>query len=616
MATNKSASSDNKAQPEAKKKDSAEETKEIVVKDSTQGIDESPQAEEPAGEDLKTAMAGAESSDEAQPTSKPAKRGKHSKKKVVLLISGAVVAVLGILFAIPLTRYAILGTFIARDVTFSVVDSKTNKPVSGVHVAIAGKSATSDAQGKATVKAVPVGSKSVTATKKYHQNLSTTVLVPVFDRKDANQLNIVATGRQVPVTILNKLSGKPVERAVVTVDGSSSTTDTKGEVTLGLPAYKPTQQASIKLDGYHATDVTVQVTEQRDERNTFTLVPSGTLYFLSKRTGKINVMKSNIDGSNAQIVVAGTGKEDDRETVMLASRDWKYLALKARRDSERPKLYLIDTASGKLSVIDEGDVDFTPIGWHDHNFIYKLHRTKYNAWQSKQFALKSFNAHSSSLSVLDETDAVGSDANNYGYESLHYAYILDNQIVYTKDWNASASSVISGKNITINSIKPDGSSKKVVKSFATGQGNYVNDVKSYKPQELYFSIQQNYKDTFWEYEDSTLTEQKDFKRDDFYKFYPTYLLSPSGKNTFWYDQRDGKNTLFVGDADGNNGKEIVSLSEFTPYGWLGEDYLLVSKNGSELYVISRANPAAPLKITDYHKPQVNFAGYGYGYGGF
>jgi Tol biopolymer transport system component len=92
------------------------------------------------------------------------------------------------------------------------------------------------------------------------------------------------------------------------------------------------------------------------------------------------------------------------------------------------------------------------------------------------------------------------------------------------------------------------------------------------------------------------------------------LLSPSGSNSFWAEARDGKSALFVGDQDGKNPKQVASLSEYTSYGWFTDDYLLVSKGSSELYIMSKAG-GKPQKITDYYKPSVNYQGYGGGYGG-
>lgn len=619
-------------------KDEAPKDDEFVIKDSTleelggadeQDTDEDKKSEpkddkssagEPSGKELEQAMTEAEH-EAAQPVEKKpvkGKGGRWSRKKIILVVSAVIVALIAILMAIPTTRYGILGTVIKRDVVVKLQDSKTNKPVSNVTVTLGDKSAATDAKGQATLKSVAVGSKKLKATKKYYKDLNSEVLVPITGAYPTFDMNVEATGRQVPIKVINKISKKPVEGAQISVDGTSSKADKNGEAVVVLPADKTDVEATLSLDGYNNAAVKVTITEQLDDKNTFSITPSGKLYFLSKRSGTIDVLKSDLDGGNVQTVLKGTGKEDEYGTVMLASRDWKYLALKATRDSDQPKMYLIDTTSGKLSVMDEGtDVDFNPTGWYNNHFIYTVHRVKTQNWEPKRYSLKSFNASSGSLAFLDQTSGEGESNTKYASERFDRIYILDNEIVYQKTWNAYNWSMLNGKSNVINSVRPDGSNKKTIKSFATEEGSYFGSAKLYKPQEIYFEVYQKYQRSFWEYESGKITEDKDLSGETFYnKYYPTYLLSPSSKSTFWYEPRDGKNTLFVGDAGGENGKEIATLSEFTPYGWMGEDYLLVSKKGSELFVMSRSNPSEAIKVTDYHKPGGSFYGYGYGYGGF
>jgi hypothetical protein len=131
----------------------------------------------------------------------------------------------------------------------------------------------------------------------------------------------------------------------------------------------------------------------------------------------------------------------------------------------------------------------------------------------------------------------------------------------------------------------------------------------------------DYGSQFYEYEGGAVKLVEDTNDTKFYTSYPTYLASPSGNKTLWYEPRDGKNTLLIGDKEGNNAKEVGSLTDYTPYAWYGanDEYILLSKSGSELY-IAAANKVigeggyTPLKVTDYHKA-VFYNGYGSGYGG-
>jgi hypothetical protein len=120
---------------------------------------------------------------------------------------------------------------------------------------------------------------------------------------------------------------------------------------------------------------------------------------------------------------------------------------------------------------------------------------------------------------------------------------------------------------------------------------------------------------YYAYEGGKLTSTSSVDDQKFFgNAYPTYLVSPSDSHTFWAEARDGKNVLFVGDQDGKNSKQVAALSDYTAYGWYGDDYLLVSKNSSELYIMPIAG-GTPIKVTDYHKPVFDGRGYSYGYGG-
>ncbi|HVI69346.1 MAG TPA: hypothetical protein VM581_02710, partial [Magnetospirillaceae bacterium] len=443
-------------------------------------------------------------------------------------------------------------------------------------------------------------------------------LVPILSNQSTLQLNMEATGRQVPIKTINKLTGAPLGGVEISAGDSAVTTAEDGSATLVLPADQTAINATLKHDGFNTVAGDVTVTEQTDDKNTFSLTATGKVYFLSKRTGKIDVMKSDLDGANASTVVTATGYEDESQTVLLASRDWKYLALQSKRDAKSTKLYLVNAADDKLSVIDEGDgVSFSPVGWSNEYFVYRVTRTNVQSWQPKQQSLKTFNATTGKITTLDDTDGTGTGAFNWATETFTGIYIINDQIVYAKYWNNyyDTPMLISGKKDVIYHIKANGEDRQGVKEFDSTSSSYL-EAAPYRPDEIYFKLSGT-PNKYFEYHDGTVAETTEVNDTNFYnQAYITYLVSPSGKNTFWYEARDGKNVLFVGDAEGANGKEVMSSNSFKPYGWYTDDYLLLAKNGSELFVLARnAQGAEPVKITDYHKPAVSFPGYGYGYGG-
>jgi hypothetical protein len=388
-----------------------------------------------------------------------------------------------------------------------------------------------------------------------------------------------------------------------------------------LPADLKSVDSKISLDGYNAVNGPLLVSEQAVPQNTFQLVPQGSIYFLSKLSGRIDVVKTNLDGSGRKTVLAGTGKERNTDTILLASRDWKYLALKSTRDGgEFAKLFLIDTKDDSLKTIDEGKASFDAVGWSGHRFVYKIGREGAKNWEPKGQALKSFDADSGKLTVIDETDGEGTGPGDYAFSLFGQVYILDDELVYNKNWIAGGYAArLPGKQVSLVSVKADGSARKTIKDFpvpADTLYHYSIDLRLYEAQEVYVQATgaQGVKASYFEYEDGVLSAKPDVTDQQFNEEYPTYLISPSGNKTFFGEARDGKNTLFVGDAAGSDKRQIVVLSEYTAYGWYTDDYVLVSKGGSELFIMPAAD-VAPLKITDYHKPDVNLRGYGYGYGG-
>lgn len=560
----------------------------------------------------------------AEPSPPTASNGKHRLKRFLATKKGKAVAILvGLVFivvvllAIPATRYGILGMFIKKDVTFIVEDSATKKVVSAANVTIGAMNAKTDSAGKVTLKELPVGEYTAKISKKYYRDASFVYEVPVLGSPKEGAVTLEATGRQVTLSVANSITKEVVAGASITINDVSSLTNDKGIATLVLPADKKLLKASVKAEGYNDTEVEVKVTDQTDANN-FSVVPSGTIYFLSKQTGKINVMKSNLDGSASTVVVEGTGNENDRETVLLAARDWNYMALSSKRDANKAgQLYLVDGKSGKLTTIDEGDASFQLVGWSDHRFIYLVNRNNKGDWETQTQVLKSYNAETGKLTILDETVGMGTNYNDYQREYMQSPYILAGKIVYSKRWSqGGVAPVPSDKKSAIMTVNPDGSGKQRVKEF--GMQRYIDvSGKLYEPQDVYFRVSaDNDPATYYEYENNTAKSVSG--TDDKFNntFYPTYLVSPGNQKTFWYEPRDGKNTLLVGDKDGKDGLTLASQSEYKAYGWYSDKYVLLSKNDSELYITSSSKPIVqPIKITNYHRPDVSYPGYGYGYGG-
>lgn len=532
-----------------------------------------------------------------RPTSAKTRHHPFKSKWTWLIL---VVVLLVVVLAVPLTRYKVLGLVIKKSIAITVMDSTTKTPVSSAQVAMAGQSAKTDGNGHATLR-VPVGKNTVLISKQYYTTANQSILVGL--RSSAGlTLHLVATGRQVPITVINKLTGLPLANAEIKVLNTSAKTDNHGKTIIVLPTTAAQDGGSVALSGYNTSDVKVEVTSAVVAANTFALTPRGSIYFLSNEHGTIDVVKVNLDGSDRQTVLAGTGKEDASNTVLLASRDWQYLVLKAQRDSAQPALYLINTANDKTSEFDSGNANFNLIGWYGHGLIYDETKNNVATSQASHELLKSYDAERGQLNQLDQNQVAG-DANNYAYQAFYNFYLLNNQVAYNTQWYAVGTADLGSKTDTIRAITLNGQVKKDYQAFASTGTGYLQ-AALYQPNGVYYSLfnSTDNKTTYYKFDGQNVVSASDLNQTILAKVYPTYFPSPAGTSTLWSELRDGKATLFTGDASAQKPQQLgATLSGYAAAGWYGDSYALITKDDSELFILPASGTAPPLKLTDYYK---------------
>jgi hypothetical protein len=117
------------------------------------------------------------------------------------------------------------------------------------------------------------------------------------------------------------------------------------------------------------------------------------------------------------------------------------------------------------------------------------------------------------------------------------------------------------------------------------------DFAPHSPKAIYVLIttQGSGAEEFLDYQIGEQPQLAGINSEDFYKNYPFYLSSPDGKKTLWMEIRDGKSAIMVGDVNGANGKVAASGDQYSSFGWYGNNYLLLSKDGSELAIAGLEN---------------------------
>lgn len=577
-------------------------------KDTEESIDEAVEEidQEAASADVDAPTDDGLSEELELPTKRRERSGRRRKISTFLVLVGLLA---GVTAAVPFLRYALVGAFYSRPVTLRIVDASTQKPVSGATVTIGRESAKSDGSGNARFEKISVGDHYMTIEKKYYETAKGSVLIPIFADVPEATRKLKATGRTVAVTVTNALTKQPLSGAIITLSDSSAITDPAGvaQVVVGIDA--GSLSGTVSLDGFNPATYAVDTAKNDDQTVKIDLVPTGAIYYLSKSTGVINLMRANLDGSNPSVIVAATGRESDRDTPMVATADWRYIVLLANRDGA-PRLYLVDTKDNSLTLIDNESAAYTPIGWLDHTLVFVANRDV-ASWQPGRSAIKVFDADARKLNLVDESQANGTNSYDYQMQMFTTPIINNGVIEYGKSWTAVYPSLIADKKTQIVAADSNGT-KRVLREFDAA--NSVDYLSSNTLDSAYASVynMNDQNNVVYQITGGKVTNASIDQATLTGMVLPTRLRSESGEKSAWSEARDGKYYVFVGDGAGRNGKQQPPVG-YKLYGWIGDRYLLLTKNDSELFIYTLdATGVEPLKIIDYHKPTYDYTGWGYG----
>lgn len=578
-----------------------------MAKRSKPSLDESiDQIEEQATAEVNTKPDTVEDSDFVPLETRMDQLGSRRKKVAFSMVLLAIL--LGAVFTVPFLRYGLLGVFVKKTAVITVVDAGNKKPVMGAKVSLGRADGTTDANGKAILKDISVGDHEITIEKTNYKPVKDTYRLPLIKIDEHSTWSINATGRTVTVNVKDKISGESVQGASVDFGGNvKAVTDDKGVASVVLAPNANPQKASVKKDGYNETSVDATVSAKDDVNLEVQLIPSGRLAFLSKRTGVINIMSANLDGGDQKVLIEGTGRERDSETLLVPAPDWQTAILLTQREPAKRGVYAVNVKSGELHDIAVENAYFQSVGWIGDNFYYTVYHSDRDYFGPKTNALMAYNAQTGKNTVIDETIALdGSSSFAYATEKMTGAVIVDDTVAYAKYW-VHANRQDHDFSVQIMSVKDV--FKRTLKSVPDPATGSV-DIKSDKPTRAILLAGMNMGEGSTRYEITTEKVTKlSAADDDFYANRKSFLLSPDGDRAFWSEQRDGKNVTFVANKDLTNGQQL-STGEYVPYGWFTNTYVLYSQKNSELFIGLAGKPlTGEVKVTDYHKANLAYPSY-------
>jgi hypothetical protein len=489
-------------------------------------------------------------------------RHKWLRWLTILLILGAA----GAVAAIPETRYKVLNKAgVTSSARLTILDQSTQLPLKNVKVSLAGATAQTDKDGKATLRELPLGPATLQVERIAFAPLTKEVTVG-WGSNPLGSFSMTATGVQYTIVVTDFLSGKPLEGAEASSDGDiNALADKQGKITLTVSDANLTElDVQITLAGYRTEPLKLRA-DQSAVTTAVTLVPAQKTAFVSKTSGKYDLYTMDLDGKNRAALLPGTGRETQNISLTVNSAGDR-AALVSTRDAVRDPdgyllgtLTLVDLKTGATTTVEHAP-QIQLIDWIGNRLVYRMGQPGAANADEQRYRLVSYDYQSKSRQQLD--------AANEFTDIVSVGGIVYYAVSHTDS---------KGQPGGFFKIRPDGTSK--INLF----------------QEEVWSIQRSAYDTlllqtpdkWFSYAVGTLqptpTEQS-----------PTfngraYIDNASGERSLWIDERDGKGTLLVHDNKANTDTVVHAQEGLAyPVRWLNEHT-----------VVFRVTTAA--ETTDYAK---------------
>lgn len=497
------------------------------------------------------------------------------KRKIVIISSVVLIAVLVI---VPHSRYFILNTAGVRSsASVKVLDESTGQPLKNVTVVIGKSEVKTDDSGVAKLEHLKLGSSQLTIKKRAFAESSQGVTIgwgsnPMGERK------LKPVGVQYSFDVKDFLSTKPVEKAEAVSGEYSAFSDQNGRVVLTID--QPGEEViniTIKANGYREEPVD-QAAENKSVQ-AVALVPDRKHVFVSKRSGKYDVYKVDVDGKNEQLVLSGTGLERE-DITLVAHPDKNMAALVSTRDNMRNKdgfllstLTLIDLSSDDVSTSTITKSERVQIvGWSGDQLVYVKIADGASAANPDRHRLVTYNISTGQSKEIAKT--------NY----------FNDVLMAGDDIYFAPSGVYQNEPVGFYKANSKGENQKTI------YDQEVWNIFRTDYNKIAFSVQNK-----WYEMSLNDTRVLAMSGPPAVQLTRVYIDAPDKKHSLWVDQRDGKGALLAYDTESREDKIIKTQSGLTyPLRWLNDStivYRINSEQETADYVVS-LNGGEPKKIKD------------------
>lgn len=489
----------------------------------------------------------------------------------------ALLIILGVAAAMPTSRYYVLNTAGVRASTsLKVLDEKTDLPLKNVEVTVAGSSAKTDAEGNVTLSGIPLGTQTMVIKKPAFAEISKPVTFG-WGSNPLGEFQLNPVGSQYTFVLTDFISGKQVQKGEVSYGESSANVSEKGEAILTVPT---TDQSEIEIqitsDNYRTEKVKVATAAK--EQKSVQLVPAKKHIFVSKRSGKFDLYKVDVDGKNEEVILTGSGIERQDSLAVAPHPSKNLVAYTSSRENTRNQdgfllntLLIIDTETNEVTKVGQSE-RIQIVDWVGDRLVYVKIAQGASEASTNRHRLMSYDTSNNTEKELASTNYFNDVLSVNG--AIYYSPALYN---------------VNGA-VGLYKINADGTNKKTV--FQKEVWNLFRT--SYDKVSL--SVGQDWYEL-------TLANDSLVKVGGA----PTVLKSrvyvpgPDNKQSAWIDERDGKAVLISYSTDTKTDKVLQTQSGIkNPIRWLDADHIVYRvSNGQETadYVLS-VSGGEPKKIKD------------------